>query len=92
MTMLIANSTIFFHNHQYLPGEILPEDAVMKPLWLESGAAHEETVEEAKEHAKAPKAKRRSAKAGLPGEASGDLESDENLVGRIPENPVRKRK
>ncbi len=87
MLMLIASSTIFFHNRQYLPGDQLPEDAEMKPLWLESGAAYEtEAVEEK------PKAKRKSAKAGVAGKAEGDLESEENLVGHIPDNPVRKRK
>lgn len=86
--MLIAKSTIFFHNSQYLPGDVLPEDAEMKPLWLECDSAYE-TEEPEK---KAPKARRKSAKSGLGGKAAGNLESDENLVGQIPENPARKRK
>jgi len=85
--MLIAKSTIFYKNHQYLPGDILPEESEEKSKWIECDSAYEtEAVE------KRPKAKRRTAKAGLTGTAKGDLESDENLIGQIPDNPVRKRK
>lgn len=85
--MLVAKSTIFFHNHQYLPGDRLPEDAEEKNTWIECGSAYE--TEAVKER---PKAKRASAKAGRTGIARGNLESDENLIGRVPDNPARKRK
>lgn len=86
--MLIAKSTIFYHNHQYLPGDILPEESEEKSKWIECDSAYE--VKEPVK--KPPKAKRRSAKSGLEGKAAGDLETDDNLVGQIPDNPVRKRK
>ena len=85
--MLVAKSTIFFHNHQYLPGDCLPEDAEEKNTWIECGSAYE--TEAVKEK---PRAKRAAAKAGVTGIARGDLESGENLIGRIPDNPARKRK
>ena len=85
--MLIAISTIFYHNHQYLPGDLLPEESEEKEKWIECGSAYEtDTIETP------PKAKKAAAMPGLPGIARGNLETDDNLIGRIPDNPVRKRK
>jgi len=86
--MLIAKSEIFFDNHRYLPGDILPEDKSMKSLWLENGSAYESDGKKEKK----VKAVKAADKAGLPGKATSNAESDENLVGIVPESEVRKRK
>ena len=86
--MLKAKSEIFFDNHRYLPGDVLPEDTAMKSLWLESGAPYESDGKEEKK----VKANRAADKAGLPGKAVSNTETDENLVGIVPKSEARKKK
>lgn len=86
--MLIAKAPIIIKNTQYFPGDELPENSGLKEAWLDSGAAYERKNNEEPK----PKAKRVSAKAGVPGKAETNAEAEENLVGIVPANPKRKRK
>lgn len=88
--VLLAQTYILYNSHQYKPGDELPaSDAGMLEAWLEAGTAAWVTVSEEC----VGKAVPASAIAGVCGEAvSSDSDDGENLVGRVPNNAVRKRK
>lgn len=83
---LIALRPVLYHTHQYGTGDDLPvNDPEMAKLWVEAGTAiWKEETEPEKPTAKAIPA---TAIPGMPGMSSGGTPE---LVGRIPETPVRK--
>lgn len=76
---LIATQPILYGFKTYKPGETLPVDEVMKPLWLESGAAIESTEKQKKSSKAIPAA----ATAGKTGTVDGAATQDGTLVGVV---------
>lgn len=84
---LTAMLPVLYRSVQYEAGDVLPaDDQATVAAWIEAGSAKWLEDEEAKT---APKAKPVTAQPGLTGLSSdGDHEA---LVGRIPDEPKRKR-
>lgn len=87
MADLVALQTILYDQKEYLAGELLPSDAAEAETWVECGSAvwREETT------LTQPTAKQASAILGLPGLAVGGEQTGDDLVGRIPLTPERRR-
>lgn len=79
---------VLYRSKQYEAGDALPaDDQDTVAAWLEAGSA--KWLDDEGAEAPAPKAKRKAAQPGLTGTSSdGDHEA---LVGRIPDEPKRKR-
>lgn len=89
MNNLIAIYPILYHSTQYKVGQILPaNDQKMVQAWIKAGTAEWRDDSEKKE--KPVQAKPVTAEPGLAGE-SGNGESADNLVGKVPETPARTR-
>lgn len=88
--VLLAQTFILYHAHQYKPGDELPgNDPAMLEAWLKAGTAAWAEVSESAPGIAVPA----SATAGLYGTAvSSDSDNGENLVGRVPINAGRSRK
>lgn len=82
---LIAIHPILYHSTQYQPGQSLPvNNPGMVQAWLSAGTA----IWQDEEIPKSVKAVPASAKAGISG-LTAHAETEENLVGKIPETPAR---
>lgn len=88
--VLLAQTYILYHAHQYKPGDILPgNDPAMLEAWLKAGTAAWTEVSESAPGIAVPA----SATVGLYGMAvSSDSDNGEDLVGRVPINAGRSRK
>ena len=88
---LIAVIPILYRDRQYWLGDELPlSDDAMKETWINGGAAvAKEDSETPKKVAKAVPA---SATPGITGVAVGGEGAMENLAGKIPATPKRRRK
>lgn len=75
---------------RYRPGEFLPSDHPDAAAWVEAGSA--KWVDADYAAPKHPKAKPAAAPAGLPGLAVGGEATGDDLVGRVPARPGRRRK
>lgn len=85
--ILKALRPVLYRSRQYKAGDALPADnQMMVEAWLEAKSA---AWTEDEDVAAAPKAKPKTAKAGLAGKSSdGDPDA---LVGQLPDKPERKR-
>ncbi len=84
---LKAMRPVLFRSTQYEAGDTLPaDDGATVEAWIDAGSA--KWIEDEDDAPAAPKAKRKTAPAGLAGKSSdGDPEA---LVGKLPEKPKRK--
>lgn len=73
----------------YRPGETLPADHPDAAAWVKAGSA--KWVDANYAPPKYPKATPAAATAGLPGLAIGGEATGDDLVGRVPDTPKRKR-
>ena len=90
MAKLNALSHILVGNREYHPGQALPsENAETAAAWVESGAAI--WRDDDYEPLTFAKARPATAAAGLPGISVGGEASGDDLVGRVPTTPQRKR-
>jgi len=87
MADLVALRPIVYGNKEYQSGEVLPSDAPDAETWVECRSAF--WREEAP--AEQPKAKLATATPGLPGLAVGGEQTGDDLVGKVPPTPKRKR-
>lgn len=88
MKQLIAISPILIGNHEYKPGDELPtHDAGLVEAWNINGAAVWQDNEEPKKNT--VKAKRKTALAGLSGNAIPSAGPDQDLVSRPPSRKTR---
>lgn len=74
---------------RYRPGDFLPADHPDAAAWVEAGSA--KWVDANYAPPKYPKATPAVATAGLPGLAIGGEATGDDLVGRVPDTPKRKR-
>lgn len=74
---------------RYRPGEFLPKDHPDAAAWVEAGSA--KWVDADYAPPRYAKAKPAAATAGLPGLAVGGEATGDDLVGRVPATPGRKR-
>ena len=88
MADLIALRPIVYGNTEYQTGDILPSDNPDADEWVACGSA----VWRETEPATLPTAKLMCAEPGLPGTAVGGEQTGEDLVGKVPMTPTRKRK
>lgn len=88
---LIAVIPILYRDRQYWPGDELPlSDDAMKETWINGGAAVMKEDNETPK--KVEKAVPATAVPGIPGIAVGGEGASENLAGRVPATPKRRRK
>lgn len=89
MKKLIATYPILYHATQYKVGEELPaNDKPMMDAWLAAGTAKWIDKDSESPKAKPATAKPATAEPGFAGK-SDNSETDENLVGKVPETPAR---
>ena len=89
---LIALRTFIIGNVEYTPGTALPEadmDAVHVAAMIECGTAEHRDDDDHESVDDSPKAKRVTAKAGMPGIAQPSSGPDADLVGQVPDPAVR---
>lgn len=88
---LIAKRPVLYRAHLYDAGDELPvTDQIMVQAWLEAESAEwKEDTKKTDEPAKKPKAKKATAQPGQIGISSTG--NQEDLAGRIPDTPGRKR-
>lgn len=87
---LVAAYPILYHTHQYAIGDELPvNDVAMVEAWIEAGTA---VWSDGEEEEKPPKAVPKTAEPGLPGKAVSSETDGEDLVGKVPKTPARKKK
>ncbi len=85
---MTVRKPFYYKGHAYIPGESLQcDDQEMIEAWERAESVRVPDDEEP--HQKRPKARKAVAEAGIP--VTGDS-SSENLVGKIPQTEVRKRK
>jgi len=84
---LVAKRTILYGQKEYRAGETLPSDAPDAETWVECGSAFWREDDPAEQ----PKATQASADPGQPGLAVGGEQTGEDLVGKVPPTPKRKR-
>lgn len=88
MADLIALRPIICGNTEYQTGGILPSGSPDADTWVACGSA---TWREVKPSAQSV-ARLMCAEPGLPGTAVGGEQTGEDLVGKVPVTPARKRK
>lgn len=86
---LIALADIQDHFTRYHAGDALPEDAAAADAWVEAGTAMWVDVDY--QPPAWPKARQATAIQGLFGTAIGGEQTGDDLVGRVPITPERKR-
>ena len=88
MANLVAKAYIQDNYHRYAPGDLLPSESPMAEAWVESGTA----VWRDEPLPTRPTAKRVTAEPGLPGLAAGGEMTGDDLVGKVPVTPERKKR
>lgn len=87
---LVATYPILYHSHQYAVGDTLPvNDTAMVEAWIEAGTA---VWSDGEEKSTAAKAVPKTAEPGLSGKAAGSETDGDDLVGKVPKTPARKKK
>lgn len=87
MADLIAKEYIQYGYRRYKPGDILPSEVELANAWVESDSA----VWREDAPPTRPTAKPVTAMPGMPGCAVGGERTVDELVGRVPITPERKR-
>ena len=77
-------------SREYFPGDALPSDHPDAGAWVEAGTAV--WVDADKKPPTHTKARMAAAPAGLPGKAVGGEATGDDLVGKVPATPARRRK